>query len=98
MFVRKEYIQDLENENSELKRLNDILRNQISRLEDEKKDLKIDMDCEHLENAEQRKKLKAIENKLKGSFGSYETLLQFKNEINEILKNEPSISDQTENR
>ena len=56
------------------------------------------MDCEHLENAEQRKKLKAIENKLKGSFGSYETLLQFKKEINEILKNEPSISDQTENR
>lgn len=99
MFVRKEYIHDLENENSELKRTNSILSNQISRLEDEKKNLRIDIDCEHLENAEQHKKLKAIEEKLQnGTFGSYKSLLQFKNEIQEILKNEPSISGQTKNR
>lgn len=90
MFIRKDKFNNFENELIKLTAENNRLNNSINKLEKEKQNIKNNLENEHLENYRQHKKLLAIERLLNSSFGSYKDLLEFRNKVQEILKNELS--------
>ena len=88
MFKNKERLSILEAQIGSLQVENSKQKDKISRLEEEKQKIKEELENEHLENYEQHKKLMQIERLLNNPFGSYKNLLQFKNKVQQILKNE----------
>lgn len=91
MFIRKDEYLELTKKIADVERTNNILSNSIAKLEKEKQSIKQDLENEHIENYEQHKKLLQIERLLNNPFGSYKNLLQFRNKVKEILKNELSV-------
>ena len=90
MFIKKSEYLELEKEIAELK-VEKIRRNtKIKELEEEKKNIKNDLEIEHYENFVQHKKLLAIERLLSNPFGSYKDLLQFRNKIKALVKDSQS--------
>ena len=88
MFIRKERLAILEAEIGRLQEDNERLTKKIENLEKEKQNIKSNLEDEHLENQEQHRQLLKIEKLLKGKFGSYIDLLNFKNKVQSIIKNE----------
>ena len=88
MFIRKEKLANLESQIDSFKKDNERLKNKIEDLEEEKQNLKRDLENEHIENYEQHKKILKIENALKTNFGNYSNLLKFRNKVQSIIKNE----------
>lgn len=88
MFIRKEEYKELNKKIMDAERTNNILNNSITRLEQEKQRIKKDLECEHIENYEQHKKLIAIEKLLNVPFGDYQSILKFRNEVRAIIKEE----------
>lgn len=88
MFKNKERLSILEAQIGSLQVENSRQKDKISRLEEEKQNIKEELENEHLENYEQHKKLLQIERLLNNSFGSYQSLLRFRNKVKETLKNE----------
>ena len=88
MFVKKEIYKSMQVQIIRLQKENELKDKQIKNLEEEKQNIKRDLENEHLENHEQHKKLLKIENALKGNLGSYIDLLNFRNKVQDIIKNE----------
>ena len=88
MFIKKEIYRSMQIQILRLRKENELKDKQIKNLEEEKRNMKSDLENEHLENYEQHKKLLKIENALKGKFGSYIDLLNFRNKVQSIIKNE----------
>ena len=88
MFIRKEEYQELTKKIADTERTNKILSNSIVKLEEEKKNIKSDLESEHLENYEQHRKLLAIERVIDGSYGSYSELLTKLKKVQAIIKSE----------
>lgn len=90
MFIRKERLAILEAQIGRLQEENIRQKNKIEKLEEEKQNIKNDLENEHLENYKQHKKLLAIERLLNGNFGSYKDLLQFRNKIKALVNDSQS--------
>ena len=98
MFIRKREYEELKHENTKLKSENNVLRNRLEITQAEKADYKEQLEKEQQENYKQHKQLLAIEKALDLVYGTYNDILKVVNIIRKAIKNEPSISDQTENR
>lgn len=90
MFIRKERLAILEAQIGILQEENNRQKNKIEKLEEEKQNIKNDLENEHLENYKQHKKLLAIERLLNGNFESYKDLLQFRNKIKALVNDSQS--------
>ena len=90
MFIRKERLSILESLVGSLQEENSRQKNQIKRLEEEKLNIKKDLENEHLENYEQHKKILTIERLLNNTFGSYKDLLEFRNKIKALVSDSQS--------
>ena len=88
MFIRKERLAVLEAQIGSLQEDNEKLTKKNENLEEENQNIKSDLKNAQLENHEQHKKLLKIENALKGKFGTYIDLLNFRNKVQDIIKNE----------
>ena len=88
MFVKKEIYKSMQVQIIRLQKENELKDKQIKNLEEEKQNIKSNLENEHIENYEQHKKFLKIENALKGKFGSYIDLLNFRNKVQDIIKNE----------
>ena len=90
MFIKKSEYLDFEKEIAELKVEKIRMNTKIKELEEEKQNIKKDLENEHLENCEQHRKLLAIQRLLSNPFGSYKELLQFRNKIKALVKDSQS--------
>lgn len=90
MFIRKAEYLELEREIAELKVEKMRMNTKLKTLEEEKQNIKSDLENEHLENYEQHKKLLSIQRLLSNPFGSYKDLLQFRNKIKALVNDSQS--------
>lgn len=88
MFIKKENYKNMQVQILRLQKENELKDRQIKNLEEEKQNIKSNLEDEHLENQEQHRQLLKIEKLLKGKFGSYIDLLNFRNKVQDIIKNE----------
>ena len=95
MFIKKEDYKNMQVQIIRLQKENKLKDIQIKNLEEEKQNIKSDLENEHLENYEQHKKLLKIERALKNGFGNYSNLLNFRNKVQSIIKNELADANQT---
>lgn len=90
MFIKKSEYLELEREIAELKVEKMRMNTKLKTLEEEKQNIKNDLENEHLENYEQHKKLLSIQRLLSNPFGSYKDLLQFRNKIKALVNDSQS--------
>ena len=90
MFIKKSEYLELEREIAELKVEKMRMNTKLKTLEEEKQNIKNDLENEHLENYEQHKKLLSIKRLLDNPFGSYKDLLQFRNKIKALVNDSQS--------
>ena len=90
MFIKKAEYLELEREIAELKVEKMRMNTKLKTLEEEKQNIKNDLENEHLENYEQHKKLLSIKRLLDNPFGSYKDLLQFRNKIKALVNDSQS--------
>lgn len=64
------------------------LENKIKQLKDENKYLRSELEEEHLENCNQRRKIVKILQLLDKPFGTFRSLLSFRNKVKDVLSND----------
>ncbi len=85
----KEQLINVNIERANLEKENNLLKKSIKNFEESQKDLRHDIEREHIENYKQHRKLLNIQELIdKTAYGTYIDLLKFRNKIKKELAND----------